>query len=59
VSTQFRTEFFNTFNQTNFDAGGFGSIARTLPGGAGEPRIVRFGLKPTSELACLRFGASA
>lgn len=59
VSTQLRAEFFNIFNQTNFDAptvsggnnvasvtaGGFGSITRTLPGDAGEPRIVQFGLK--------------
>jgi hypothetical protein len=59
VSTQFRAEFFNIFNQTNFDAptvsggsnvasvtaGGFGSITRTLPGDAGEPRILQFGLK--------------
>jgi hypothetical protein len=59
VNTQFRAEFFNIFNQTNFDApttsggnnntnvtaGGFGRVTRTLPGDAGEPRILQFGLK--------------
>ena len=59
VEVQFRAEFFNIFNQTNFDApvanagnntaivtaGGFGSMTRTLPGDAGDPRIMQFGLK--------------
>jgi len=60
VQTQFRAEFFNIFNQTNFDSpvsgtggdgaitrrsdGGFGNLTRTLPGG-GDPRIIQFGLK--------------
>jgi hypothetical protein len=51
LSTQFRAEFFNIFNQVNFDnpntrvnAGGFGSIVRTHPN-AGDPRIIQFGLK--------------
>jgi hypothetical protein len=58
--TQFRAEFFNIFNQTNFDSpvadtngagsftrvgdGGFGNLIRTLPGG-GDPRVIQFGLK--------------
>ncbi len=53
LQTQFRAEFFNIFNQTNFDnpvaqvgAGGFGSITRTNPA-AGDPRIIQFGLKLT------------
>jgi hypothetical protein len=49
--TQFRAEFFNIFNQTNFDnpnttvtGGGFGTITKTV-NGAGDPRIIQFGLK--------------
>jgi hypothetical protein len=57
-STQFRAEFFNIFNQTNFDnpvnssngnfaaigAGGFGNLTRTSAVG-GDPRILQFALK--------------
>lgn len=55
---QFRAEFFNIFNQTNFDnpvpnpgdanaslsAAGFGTFTRTLRA-AGDPRIIQFALK--------------
>jgi hypothetical protein len=51
VSTQFRAEMFNIFNQTNFSnpnttvtGGGFGAITSTIRAG-GDPRIVQFGLK--------------
>ena len=54
--TQFRAEFFNLFNQTNFanpnatvTGGGFGAITSTLQNGVpdspGNPRIIQFGLK--------------
>jgi hypothetical protein len=52
-SVQFRAEFFNVFNQTNFanpvsgfglTSGGFGTFQNTLNGG-GDPRIIQFGLK--------------
>ena len=51
VSVQFRTEFFNVFNQVNFanpntnvSGGGFGTITSTHSF-AGDPRILQFGLK--------------
>lgn len=51
VSLQFRSEFFNIFNQTNFNnpntnvsSGGFGNITSTHSF-AGDPRILQFGLK--------------
>ncbi len=51
VNMQFRSEFFNIFNQTNFanpetnfSSGRFGKIRRTQSY-AGEPRIIQFGLK--------------
>jgi hypothetical protein len=53
VSTQFRAEFFNIFNQVNFDnpvtgvsSGGFGTITRVHPT-SGDPRIMQFALKLT------------
>jgi hypothetical protein len=52
LNVQFRAEFFNIFNQTNFNnpvtntsGGGFGSITSTLSGDAGDPRIMQFALK--------------
>jgi hypothetical protein len=58
IQTQFRAEFFNIFNQTNFSnpnttvtGGGFGAITSTLnsavPDSPGNPRIIQFGLKLT------------
>jgi Carboxypeptidase regulatory-like domain len=51
TKVQFRTEFFNIFNQVNFNlpnrnvsGGGFGRITSTHPD-AGDPRIIQFGLK--------------
>ncbi len=51
VSMQFRSEFFNIFNQTNFanpttnfSSGRFGRIGGTQSY-AGEPRVIQFGLK--------------
>ena len=48
---QFRSEYFNVFNQTNFGnpntnaaSGGFGTITSTH-GFSGDPRIIQFGLK--------------
>lgn len=52
VNLQFRGEFFNIFNQTNFAdpntsfGGGFGTSTSTQSF-AGEPRIIQFGLKLT------------
>jgi hypothetical protein len=52
MNIQFRAEFFNAFNQTNFanpvtnvSGGGFGSMNNTLTGDAGDPRIMQFALK--------------
>jgi hypothetical protein len=50
VNLQFRSEFFNIFNQTNFAdpntsfGGSFGTSTATHPF-AGDPRILQFGLK--------------
>ena len=51
ANVQFRSEFFNVFNQVNFDnpntnvsGGGFGTITSTHSF-AGDPRILQFGLK--------------
>jgi hypothetical protein len=51
VSTQFRAEMFNIFNQVNFanpnttfTGAGFGTITNTNSAG-GDPRIIQFGLK--------------
>jgi hypothetical protein len=51
INLQFRSEFFNIFNQVNFanpninvSGGGFGRITSTHPN-AGDPRIIQFGLK--------------
>jgi outer membrane receptor protein involved in Fe transport len=51
VNLQFRSEFFNIFNQVNFNnpntnvsGGGFGRITSTHPN-AGDPRIIQFALK--------------
>jgi len=51
IRLQFRSEFFNIFNQTNFrnpntnlSSGGFGKITQTH-NFAGDPRLIQFGLK--------------
>ncbi len=53
INLQFRSEFFNIFNQVNFDtpntnvsSGGFGTITSTHDF-SGDPRIIQFGLKLT------------
>jgi hypothetical protein len=52
VNLQFRSEFFNIFNQVNFAdpntsfGGSFGTVTSTQ-GFAGDPRILQFGLKLT------------
>jgi hypothetical protein len=52
INLQFRSEFFNIFNQTNFAdpntnfGGSFGTSTSTHPF-AGDPRILQFGLKLT------------
>ena len=52
VNLQFRSEFFNIFNQVNFAnpntsfGGGFGT-STAVHGFAGDPRILQFGLKLT------------
>jgi hypothetical protein len=52
VNLQFRSEFFNIFNQVNFAnpntsfGGGFGT-STAVHGFAGDPRIIQFGLKLT------------
>ncbi len=51
INVQFRSEYFNLFNQVNFanpntnaSSGGFGNITSTH-GFSGDPRIIQFGLK--------------
>jgi hypothetical protein len=50
VTLQFRSEFFNIFNQVNFSnpntsfGGSFGTVTSTHSF-AGDPRIMQFGLK--------------
>ncbi|MBN2319342.1 MAG: carboxypeptidase regulatory-like domain-containing protein [Acidobacteria bacterium] len=47
ISLQFRTEFFNAFNHTNFDLpdGFFGSPSFGTINSAQDPRTIQFGLK--------------